>query len=71
MRKFSTQSIAGVDNFPGNRDTTNSLGQTMSSDHSNETTKGSIMTTASILLNPEQIQDPGKLRNAFKKKSRP
>ena len=66
MRKFSTQSITGVDNFPGNRDTTNSLANTASSHHSNETTKGSIMTTtASILLNTEQIQDPGKLRKAF------
>ena len=78
IRKFSTNSIRGdyttgtlVNTTLGNND--KSLSSVSSSHHSSKhtTTTGSVLTTGSLLttgsisLNPEQIQDPTKLRNAF------
>ena len=73
IRKFSTVSLRGdqttgslISSTIGNND--RSLSNCSSSHHSSKT--GSVLTTGSILtttmsLNPEQIQDPTKLRNAF------
>ena len=74
IRKFSTNSIRGdsttgtlVNSTIGSND--KSLSNNPSSHHSGKTgsilTTGSLLTTTTISLNPEQIQDPTKLRNAF------
>jgi len=71
IRKFSTNSIRGdsttgtlVNSTIGSND--KSLSNNPSSHHSGKTgsilTTGSLLTTTTISLNPEQIQDPTKLR---------